>query len=55
MGVLPHLKDEGAVATHLANQGEMVTVSLKGGRQSVCLYSEVTRETTVTGKAVGGN
>lgn len=24
-------------------------------RQSVCLYSEVTRETTVTGKAVGGN
>lgn len=36
MGVLPHLKDLGAVVTDLANQAEMVTVSLKGGA-SECL------------------
>lgn len=31
MGVLPHLKDRGAEVTGWANQGEKITVSLKGG------------------------
>lgn len=47
---LPHLR--GLVVLNLAYQGEIVTVSLKGG-VTECLCSEVTKETTVTQKAVG--